>query len=145
MKFINVKTKSTQIEIDEILFNMSTTDVKRVESLYSNFDFVEYTDENGKECMFCIIDDFYLSKLADCYNSFSIKYKFIDLTEDVFFDKPFRITYKNQFGKSVVKKVISLISDFKYNFTDVDIVLDKINEMGIDSLTEFDKTILQRF
>jgi hypothetical protein len=145
MKFVNVKTKSTQIEIDEILFNMSTSDVKKVESLYSNFDFVEYTDDNGKECMFCIIDDFYLSKLSDCYKYFSIKFKFIDLTQDVFFDKSFRITYKNQFGKPVVKKVISLISDFKYNYTNVDIVLDKINEMGIESLTEFDKTVLESF
>ena len=33
MNFINVKTKSTQSEINEILFNMSMSDVKKVENL----------------------------------------------------------------------------------------------------------------
>ena len=64
MKFVNVKTKSTQSEINEILFNMSMSDVKKVENLYSSFDFVEYTDDNDLECMFCVIDDYHLSKLS---------------------------------------------------------------------------------
>jgi hypothetical protein len=145
MKFINVKTKSTQIEIDEILFNMSMSDVKKVETLYSNFDFVEYTDDNGFECMFCVIDDHYLSKLSECYKGFSIKFDFIDLTKEVFYDIPFRITYKNQYKKPIVSRVINLISEFKFNYTDVDIILDKINERGIDSLTDFDKNVLENY
>jgi hypothetical protein len=145
MKFINVKTKSTQCEIDEILFNMSMSDVKKVENLYSSFDFVEYTDDNDLECMFCVIDDYNLSKLSKCYKGFSIDFEFLDLTKEVFFDIPFRITYKNQFKKTIVSKVINLISEFKFNYTDVDIVLDKINERGIDSLTDFDKNVLESF
>jgi hypothetical protein len=145
MKFINVKTKSTQCEIDEILFNMSMSDVKKVENLYSSFDFVEYTDDNDLECMFCVIDDYHLSKLSKCYKGFSIDFEFVDLTKEVFYDIPFRITYKNQFKKTIVSKVINLISEFKFNYTDVDIVLDKINERGIDSLTDFDKNVLESF
>lgn len=145
MKFINVKTKSTQCEIDEILFNMSMSDVKKVENLYSSFDFVEYTDDNDLECMFCVIDDYHLSKLSECYKEFSINFDFIDLTKEVFYDIPFRITYKNQFKKPIVSRVINLISEFKFNYTDIDIVLDKINERGIDSLTDFDKNVLESF
>ena len=145
MKFINVKTKSTQCEIDEILFNMSVSDIKKVENLYSSFDFVEYTDDNDLECMFCVIDDYHLSKLSECYKEFSINFDFVDLTKEVFYDIPFRITYKNQFKKPIVSRVINLISEFKFNYTDIDIVLDKINERGIDSLTDFDKNVLESF
>ena len=145
MKFVNVKTKSTQSEINEILFNMSMSDVKKVENLYSSFDFVEYTDDNDLECMFCVIDDYHLSKLSECYKGFSINFEFVDLTKEVFYDIPFRITYKNQFKKPIVSRVINLISEFKFNYTDTDIDLDKINERGIDSLTDFDKNILESF
>lgn len=145
MKFVNVKTKSTQSEINEILFNMSMSDVKKVENLYSSFYFVEYTDDNDLECMFCVIDDYHLSKLSECYKGFSINFEFVDLTKEVFYDIPFRITYKNQFKKPIVSRVINLISEFKFNYTDTDIVLDKINERGIDSLTDFDKNILESF
>jgi hypothetical protein len=145
MNFINVKTKSTQSEINEILFTMSVSDVKRIENLYSSFDFVEYTDDNDLECMFCVIDDYHLSKLSECYKGFSINFEFVDLTKEVFYDIPFRITYKNQFKKPIVSRVINLISEFKFNYTDIDIVLDKINERGIDSLTDFDKNVLESF
>lgn len=145
MNFINVKTKSTQSEINEILFTMSVSDVKRIENLYSSFDFVEYTDDNDLECMFCIIDNYHLSKLSECYKGFSINFEFVDLTKEVFYDIPFRITYKNQFKKPIVSRVINLISEFKFNYTDIDIVLDKINERGIDSLTDFDKNVLESF
>ena len=145
MNFINVKTKSTQSEINEILFTMSVSDVKRIENLYSSFDFVEYTDDNDLECMFCVIGDYHLSKLSECYKGFSINFEFVDLTKEVFYDIPFRITYKNQFKKPIVSRVINLISEFKFNYTDIDIVLDKINERGIDSLTDFDKNVLESF
>jgi hypothetical protein len=145
MNFINVKTKSTQSEINEILFTMSVSDVKRIENLYSSFDFVEYTDDNDLECMFCVIDNYHLSKLSECYKGFSINFEFVDLTKEVFYDIPFRITYKNQFKKPIVSRVINLISEFKFNYTDIDIVLDKINERGIDSLTDFDKNVLESF
>jgi hypothetical protein len=145
MNFINVKTKSTQSEINEILFTMSVSDVKRIENLYSSFDFVEYTDDNDLECMFCVIDDYHLSKLSECYKGFSINFEFVDLTKEVFYDIPFRITYKNQFKKPIVSRVINLISEFKFNYTNIDIVLDKINERGIDSLTDFDKNVLESF
>jgi hypothetical protein len=124
---------------------MSVSDVKRIENLYSSFDFVEYTDDNDLECMFCVIGDYHLSKLSECYKGFSINFEFVDLTKEVFYDIPFRITYKNQFKKPIVSRVINLISEFKFNYTDIDIVLDKINERGIDSLTDFDKNVLESF
>lgn len=144
MKFLNIKTKLYQIDIDEITFNMSMNDAELLNHIYSNFDYVEYTDSDEFECMFCSIDDYNLSKILDFYNKFEINYEVIDLTKEVFFDISFPIIYENQYKIDVTRDIINLISEFKFNYTDVDVVLDKINEMGIKSLTDFDKSVLEK-
>ena len=76
--------------------------------------------------MFCSIDDYNLSKILDFYNKFEINYEVIDLTKEVFFDISFPIIYENQYKIDVTRDIINLISEFKFNYTDVDVVLDKI-------------------
>lgn len=144
MKFVNVITHSTQSEIDEILYSMSLQDAQQIEKIYSMFDFVEYTSKNGFECMFCIVDENDLSELSKSYNKFNIKYEFIDLTKSVFYDNKFPINFKNQYGLTVKSKVSKLIEKFKTEFITSDIILDKILEKGIESLTDFDKSILEK-
>ena len=143
MKFVNVITHSTQSEIDEILYSMSLDDAKQIEKIYSMFDFVEYTSKNGFECMFCIVDENDLLALSKSYNKFDIKHDFFDLTKSVFYDNKFPINFKNQYGLTVKSKVSKLIEKFKIEFTTSDIILDKILEKGIDSLTDFDKSVLE--
>jgi hypothetical protein len=123
---------------------MSMHDAELINHVYSNIDYVEYTDNDDFECMFCSIDDYNLSKILDIYNKFEINYEVIDLTKEVFFDISFPIIYENQYKRDVTRDIINLISDFKFNYTDVDVVLDKINEMGIKSLTDFDKNVLEK-
>lgn len=144
MKFVNVITHSTQSEIDEILYSMSLQDAQQIEKIYSMFDFVEYTSKSGFECMFCIVDENDLSELSKSYNKFNIKYEFNDLTKSVFYDNKFPINFKNQYGLTVKSKVSKLIEKFKTEFITSDIILDKILEKGIESLTDFDKSILER-
>jgi hypothetical protein len=143
MKFVNVITQSTQYEIDEILYSMSLDNAKQIEKIYSMFDFVEYTSKNGFECMFCIVDENDLLALSKSYNKFDIKHDFFDLTKNVFYDNKFPINFKNQYGLTVKSKVSKLIEKFKIEFTTSDIILDKILEKGIDSLTDFDKSVLE--
>lgn len=144
MKFINVVTRSSQFEIDEILLNMSDTDILEIEKIYSSFDFVEYTNTSGNECMFCIVDDYELTQLSNCYKKHNITFKTVDLTRDVFFDNQFKTNYKNQYGFYVSQRVSDLIIRFKKSETTSDIILDKILEKGIDSLTDFDHSVLER-
>lgn len=144
MKFVNVITHSTQSEIDEILYSMSLQDAQQIEKIYSMFDFVEYTSKSGFECMFCIVDENDLSELSKSYNKFNIKYEFNDLTKSVFYDNKFPINFKNQYGLTVKSKVSKLIEKFKTEFITSDIILDKILEKGIESLTDFDKSILEK-
>ncbi len=142
MKIYNVKTRNTQDEIDDIIMNMSQTEVDYITSLYSKILMVEYTDEVGFECMFAILDDYYLSKIKDCYNSYSLIFEIFDITKEVIFDEKIKIRYKNYLGQSKQLEIASLFKKYKKDWITKDDILDKILEKGIDSLTDFDLDVL---
>jgi hypothetical protein len=142
MKIYNVKTKNKQDEIDDIIMKMSQTEVDYITNLYSKISMVEYTDEFGFECMFAILDDYYLSKIKDCYNSYSLIFEIFDITKDVVFDENIKIRYKNYLGRSQQLEITSLFKKYKKDWITKDDILDKILEKGIDSLTDFDLDVL---
>lgn len=142
MKFYKITTTHTQNEIDRIIMSMSKTEVDSIMKLYEKIQMVEYTNERGFECMFAIIDDYFISKLDEVYQYYSIRYKKFDLTKDVIMDNKITTRYKNQYNRSVQKDISELILDFKSNWITKDDILDKIIEKGIDSLSELDLKIL---
>jgi hypothetical protein len=142
MKIYNIKTKNTQDEIDKIIVKMSVPELDYITNLYSKISMVEYTDEVGFECMFAILDDYYLSKIKDCYNSYNLIFEVFDITKVVVFDEHIKIRYKNYFGQSRQLEIASLFKKYKKNWITKDDILDKILEKGIDSLTDFDLDVL---
>ena len=142
MKFYNVTTTNKQFEIDEIIMNMSDSEVESIQKLYDSISMVEYTNDSGHECMFVIIDEFYLSRLKGFLDKYSLSFKAFDLTKEVIFDEYFKIKFKNQFGKLMEDGIIKLIDEFKKNWISKDDILDKVLEKGIDSLTDLDLDIL---
>ena len=142
MRFYNLITESTQDDLDRILMKMSMPEIEYIEKLYKNFKSVEYTDKTGMECMYIITDDNVKEKLEKLYNSHNIKFKMIDITHDIFFDNSIKTNYKNQYQKNVRIDIFNLAKKYKEDWTTSDIVLDKILEKGINSLTEFDYSVL---
>jgi hypothetical protein len=142
MKIYNIKTKNTQDEIDKIIMKMSVPELDLITNLYSKISMVEYTDEIGFECMFVILDDYYLSKIKDCYKSYNLIFEVFDITKIVVFDENIKIRYKNYFGQSRQLEIASLFKKYKNNWVTKDDVLDKILEKGINSLTDFDLDVL---
>jgi hypothetical protein len=142
MKFYNIVTSSKQFEINEIIMNMSNTEVDCIQSLYNSISIVEYTNELGNECMFSILDDYHLNKLSEFLEKYSLNFKVFDLTNDVIFDYNFKTNFKNEFGRTIEDDILNLIKKFKKKFISKDDILDKILERGIDSLTDFDLDIL---
>ncbi len=142
MKFYKITSTHNQDDIDEIIMSMSSTEVDYINSLYKRISMIEYTDENGNECMFAILDDFLIDKLSDLYRKYSLKFNLFDITKDVIFDNKVKINYKNYNGKSVKNKISDLINEFKTNWVTKDDILDKILEKGINSLSEFDYCVL---
>jgi len=142
MKFYNIITNSKQFEIDEIIMNMSNTEVEVIDKLYKLISMVEYTNDLGNESMFIISDKYYLLELESVFNKYSIQFRILDLTKEVLFDYSFKIKFKNEFKRSVENDILNLIKEYKSDWTTKDDVLDKIIERGIDSLTDFDLDIL---
>lgn len=142
MKFYNIITNSKQFEIDEIIMNMSNTEVEVIEKLYKLISMVEYTNDLGNECMFIISDKYYLLELESLFNKYSIQFRILDLTKEVLFDYSFKTKFKNEFKRSVENDILNLIKKYKSEWTTKDDILDKIIEKGIDSLTDFDLDIL---
>lgn len=142
MRFYNLITKRTQDEINEVIMSMTLSETEHILNLYSKVSLVEYTDENGFECMFAILDNHLIDKLDDLYTRYSIEFKITDLTKDVILDNPIKTKYKNYRGYSCHREILKLIKEFKMNWVSKDDILDKILEKGMSSLTKLDFNIL---
>jgi len=128
MKFYNIITTHKQSFIISKIKDMSDFEVENIQNIYKKFSMVEYTNESGHECMFAIIDDFLLEKISKIYTSYDLEFQIIDMTKHVKFDINFRTSYKNEYGLSVKRKILSLIKEYKQNWTNKDDILDKILE-----------------
>lgn len=142
MKFINILTEAKQDYLNDIIEKMSISEVEYIESLYSKFDAIEYIDDEDRECMFAILDDNLILDISNLYKKYGIKFKAIDLSNDIFFDNHFDVLFENNTGQDMSRQILKLILEFKEDFITKDIILDKILSKGITSLTEFDKEIL---
>ena len=142
MRFCKVTTTNVQYEIDRIIMSMTPSETDYIVNLYGQISLVEYTDENGFECMFAILDEYLINKLDIIYKKYGIKFNIIDITNSVIFDDPIKTKYKNHKGISCNKDILNLMKKFKNNWVTKDDILDKILEKGIDSLTDFDLDIL---
>jgi hypothetical protein len=120
MKFFKVTTLHTQPEIDEIIMSMSGPEVDHVIKIYSQVSMVEYTDENGLECMYAILNDQYVNILADLYSKYGIKFSIHDLSKDVILDNKIPNKFKNYKMKSVKKEITDLINEYKLNWVSKD-------------------------
>lgn len=96
-------------------------------------------DEDDTEVVVFFIHDFQLKGLIELLGSENLVVNHRDITDELLM---------NQEMEPIVHKMIqsdefsSKFSDFiEHNLT-IDIVLDKINRLGLDSLTEADKKIL---
>ena len=143
MRFYKITTNYNQDKINEVIMSMTSSEVDYVIKIYGQLSMVEYTDENGFECMFAILDNYLIEKLNDIYKKYSLNFNVIDITKDIIFDAPIRTKYKTYSGKSANKAIQELIKEFKNNWVSKDDILDKILEKGINSLTKLDLKILK--
>ena len=136
VKFIKISTKHTKDEFSDLTSHLSRLELELLDRLYSKFLYVEYLDENELECIMAVIHTNYISDLIQVYTESILDFTYEDLTKDVFFGRidtePF------------TDGMLELVNEFIDDYLDSDIVLDKINECGIKSLTTRDKQILER-
>jgi hypothetical protein len=143
MKFYRIETDHTQLEIDKIIFKFTLSESEEIDKIFKNLNVVEFTDERRKESLFAVLNETDLEKIKNIYIKYHINYSVTDLTKEVLFDIPFNVRYKDSYMRNVSLKIRKMIKDYKKNWTTTDVVLDKILELGIESLTDFDYSVLK--
>ena len=146
MKFIKLQSKHTEIELKKILSECSEYEVEFIEDVYAKLDYVEFINKDGFVGMFFSTSDSLSKKLIDFYLDKSIRFSFDDISREALFGNEIDTTgYKLLLDpeKDAKSKIDELISKFYKSNIDVDTILDKINEKGIESLSEVDKNLLK--
>lgn len=140
MKLINLKSEMTRKEIQNLLSNMNKIEIEIIESLYSSINSVEYIDTSNKVCMFAICSSQDISNLTKLYSKYGIAFTIEDITQQTLMGEEVDLSFQSDdLDKSYIRK---LIQEFRDTYTTQDIILDKILEKGIESLTDFDKSFL---
>lgn len=142
MKLVKFTTKSTFADIISKIEDVPMIQKEFIFDLSNQIDYVDITETDGTTGMFAVIDNWYFDKISDFYKSCGITFTSEDLSGDAFMDDYINVSYVGEQNQDVSNDVKSLINKFKSNYTNVDTVLDKILEKGVESLTEFDKSYL---
>ena len=143
MKFLEVLLNNSP-EVVEIKINnkIKNFDRWKLESI-SKVDSVEFVF-NEKQSIMMVISDLEYEIFESLVDTIGCKIlKVVDHSRDVLFDNPIFSDFFDQSGQSVSQKIKDLMTNFKLQMCDCDVILDKILEKGMDSLTEFDKQFLK--
>ncbi len=142
MRLINVTTNHTNDDIDDLLYSLSESEIRKIKTIYDKIRFVEYVDNNFN-CMFCIVNDYDIDDLSNLYKNLSVKFKMEDLTKSILLGDDIKISYLSERGFDVSIDIDNLIKEFYKENATADDILDKINIKGIKSITKVDKLILK--
>jgi hypothetical protein len=142
MKLVKFSTKSTFNDIISKIENVPMIQKEFIFDLSNQIDYIDFTKSDETTGMFAVIDDWYFNKISDFYKSCGITFTSEDLSLNAFMDDYIDVSYVAGKNQDISSNIKSLINRFKSNYTNVDIVLDKILEKGVESLNEFDKSYL---
>lgn len=137
MKFIKLTVKHNLQHIEDMVTKLDKSYIEKMNELYDSFKCVEFTTVEGLEVMYAVVDDFIIEKLFKEYMNCEISFSYEDITKSVLFGQIPEISREEE------KHLDYLISEFIDENLELDIVLDKINECGISSLTDKDRRILE--
>jgi hypothetical protein len=128
--FYRIDTNLTKEQSEKIVDSLTPIEVERLDS----YKLKAYDMEvNGKLSSFIITSRSIFTRLVLFLRQKEIEFQYEEITDDVLNGD---IHFKGTLFESDVEDFI------KDNLT-VDHVLDKINKFGIESLTEFDRNILE--
>ena len=127
-----IDTELTKEQSDKIVNSLSILEIERLESYnLKAFD----TEVNGRVSSYIITDRYVLTRIIIFLRNRNINFSYENITNKVLFNE---VIFEDD-------DFIKEIDDFiKQNITLNDI-LDKINYLGVDSLTEIDKKNLIMF
>jgi len=138
MKFIKVITEHTQEEMDGLVSEFDEITFDRLLNLYNSFNYVEFYTEEGKTAMYASLNVRQIEQLFSEFIKHEVKFSFEDITKQVLFGTIPKI--ENEEKNNCLEAIVNMFIDENL---DTDVVLDKINELGITSISERDKKVLE--
>ena len=127
-----IDTKLTKEQSEKIVDSLSILEIERLESYkLKAFDI----EVNSRVSSYIITDRYILSRIIIFLRSRKINFSYENITNKVFFNE---VNFEDD---NFTKEIEDFI---KKNIT-LDDILDKINYLGVDSLTEIDKKKLVIF
>lgn len=111
----------------------------KLTSFFCELDVYTYAfigSETENETLFILSDDEIINKLRHIFMGYGMLVSFKYATKDFLFQKNLPEIFKDEYSE--------VLSYFLFCNLTKDDVLDKILDMGIDSLTKYDHQVLQR-
>jgi hypothetical protein len=136
MKFIKITINHTEQEVGNIISEFDSVSLNFIEELYSNQKHIEFDLEDGRGVMYAEMEENQVSKLLSIYVKYGLDFSYEDITKSVLFGN---VPFVNE---EKCEELKALIKIFIEDNLDTDTVLDKISEMGIESISEQDKKVL---
>jgi len=136
MKFIKITINHTEQEINNIISEFDSVSLDFIGELYLNQKHIEFDLEDGRGIMYAEMEESQASKLLSIYVKYGVDFSYEDITKSVLFGN---VPFVNEEKCEDLKALIQI---FIEENLDTDTVLDKISEMGIDSISEQDKKVL---
>ena len=139
----------SSFELNEDYDFLSESEQEKISSLDTE-SFFDYEDDNGKYICYLICNAMEIKKYSDVLINNLIGHTITKLSDDIL---KFRIELEEE-----LKQLLNTVNSIKYSFfiddlndwiieyLDIDIVLDRINELGgIDKLSSIEKEFLKNF
>jgi hypothetical protein len=103
-------------------------------------DFIAFNEYDEYEIIFCFLEDYKIHSLLNIFEKHGLLIESKNITSSVLMSR-----FKNELFEEIfqVEEFNKMLENFLLSNLTINNVLDKINEQGIDSLTETDKIILQ--
>lgn len=130
MKFFKVDTNLTKTQCEDLLNSLSSIEIEELQSLDIISEDIEY---DGFVTSYIICNDYTILKVQNFLDKKGVYYELKDVSYDILIG---RLSLKNTEFELETEHYIE-------EFLTIDLVLDKINYLGIDSLTQLDKNCLE--
>ena len=97
-------------------------------------------DWNGQDVMFVFLPEYKVSKLVEHFKKYGVLATHRNVTEDILMARVKSEDFEKVFEEETYR---NLLTNFLKSNLTPDMILDKISEQGISSITELDKAILE--
>ena len=105
----------------------------------SDIKFLAVDDFDGSDVMYAFFSNQKAKKIKNIFSSYGVLVEHSDITQEILKNDQKSGEFQKVFSKD---SNLTLLRNFREKNLTVDLILDKISESGVDSLTDLDKEIL---